>query len=238
MTNKNGHLCVDASGPSPCAAGVRVVDIWIFCYLLLIKIPQDIVHETRRKTRQETSVLHYHSRRRSRGLSTTSSATGERARRQNARPQPPRRVVIISAWSATTRINCRSASTPRPPQRLRRQWQLRARAAAVAPPTNNYPERFAGPAQNLPAVPAQATTRPPKDARRTYLEGAQINHGSGPAPRPARRLRPLRIATARHGEHRVRVHAANIGTGGSRSRGNLRATPVMVIKADGTACRT
>ena len=34
------------------------------------------------------------------------------------------------------------------------------------------------------------------------------------------------------GEHRVRVHAANIGTGGSRSRGNLRATPVMVIKAD------
>ena len=124
------------------------------------------------------------------------------------------------------------------PQRLRRQWPLRARAAAVAPPTNNYPERFAGPAQNLPAVPAQATTRPPKDARRTYLEGAQINHGSGPAPRPARRLRPLRIATARHGEHRVRVHAANIGTGGSRSRGNLRATPVMVIKADGTACRT
>ena len=172
------------------------------------------------------------SRRRSRRLPTTSSATGERARRQNARPQPPRRVVIISTWSATTRINCRSAFTPRPPQRLRRQWPLRARAAAVAPPTNNYPERFAGPAQNLPAVPAQATTRPPKDARRTYLEGAQINHGSGPAPRPARRLRPLRIATARHGEHRVRVHAANIGTGGSRSRGNLRATPVMVIKAD------
>ena len=127
----------------------------------------------------------------------------------------------------------------RPPQRLRRQWPLRARAAAVAPPTNNYPERFAGPAQNLPAVPAQATTRPPKDARRTYLEGAQINHGSGPAPRPARRLRPLRIAAARHGEHRERVHAANIGTGGSRSRGNLRATPVMVIKADaGRPCST
>ena len=41
------------------------------------------------------------------------------------------------------------------------------------------------------------------------------------------------------GEHRVRVHAANIGTGGSRSRGNLRATPVMVIKADaGRPCST
>ena len=139
-----------------------------------------------------------------------------------------------STWSANDADKLpQRFSTPRPPQRFRRQWQLRARAAAVAPPTNNYPERFAGPAQNLPAVPAQATTRPPKDARRTYLEGAQINHGSGPAPRPARRLRPLRIAAARHGGHRVRVPAANIGTGGSRSRGNLRATPVMVIKADG-----
>ena len=160
---------------------------------------EEVVDEAAKKRRNRTSVLHYQQRRRSRGLSTTSSATGERARRQNAGLQPPRRVVIIPPGRQTTRINCRSASTPRPPQRLRRQRQLRARAAAVAPPTNNYPERFAGPAQNLPAVPAQATTRPPKDARRTYLEGAQINHGSGPAPRPARRLRPLRIAAARDG---------------------------------------
>ena len=54
MTNKNGHLCVDASGPSPCAAGVRVVDMRL--------IPWDergtrkcLVIERRRRRKNEAS---------------------------------------------------------------------------------------------------------------------------------------------------------------------------------------
>ena len=60
MTNKNGHLCVDASGPSPCAAGVRVVDMRLIPWMReVLGSAWSSKGDGGAKTRQATSAVHY-----------------------------------------------------------------------------------------------------------------------------------------------------------------------------------